>query len=143
MHLDMGKQGHFRRIAHHATGGRREQDNPRGSGRVHVRLGIDRSTRLACVEGLPDERRGSQCDRSAGLGDAASFPDQITTDTGSCHRSRLCAEAPRWHGIRPIRTRPHAPRTNRTAERSVQALLPAWATAMPYRPSDSGPLETA
>ena len=58
IHLDIKKLGRFQRAGHRVTGQRRGCRNA-GAGWDFVHVAIDDATRLAYVEVLPDERRGS------------------------------------------------------------------------------------
>jgi len=58
------------------------------------------------------------------------------TDNGSGYRANDLAHACQELGLRPLRTRPYAPRTNGKAERFIQTLLREWAYARPYRTSN-------
>lgn len=139
IHLDIKKLGRFERIGHRISGDRRLGRN-RGAGWDFVHVAIDDATRLAYVEVLPDEKRGSATGflvralrwfRARGV-----RVERVMTDNGSCYRSRLFAKALRWLGIRHIRTRPYTPKTNGKAERFIQTLMREWAYAIPYPSSD-------
>ena len=54
------------------------------------------------------------------------------TDNGASFRSRRYAKALRLLKIKHLRTKPHTPRTNGKAERSVQTSLRKWAYAQAY-----------
>ena len=140
IHLDVKKLGRFARPGHRVTGDRRDHRN-RGAGWDFVHVAIDDATRLAYVEVLPDERRGTTTSflvralrwfRARGV-----RAERIMTDNGSPYVSKLFAKAMRMLGLRHIRTRPYTPKTNGKAERFIQTLLREWAYAIPYRSSDA------
>ena len=142
LHLDIKKLGRFDRAGHRVTGSRQRGES-RGVGWDFVHVAIDDATRLAYVEVLPDERRGSA---TAFLVRALRWfrargvrVERVMTDNGSCYRSRLFAKALRWLGVRHIHTRPYTPKTNGKAERFIQTLLREWAYAIPYRSSKALP----
>ncbi|MAS41680.1 MAG: hypothetical protein CML46_10550 [Rhodobacteraceae bacterium] len=130
----------FDRPGHRKTGTRTGSRN-RGAGWDFVHVAIDDATRLAYVEVLPDERRGTTTGflvralrwfRARGV-----RAERIMTDNGSPYVSKLFARVLRMLGLRHIRTRPYTPKTNGKAERFIQTLLREWAYAIPYRSSDS------
>ena len=138
LHLDIKKLGRFERIGHRITGDRR-RGRTSGAGWDFVHVAIDDATRLAYVEVLPDEKRGSA---TAFLVRALRWfrargvrVERVMTDNGSCYISKLFRKALRWLGVRHIRTRPYTPKTNGKAERFIQTLLREWAYALPYRSS--------
>ena len=139
IHIDIKKLGRFATAGHRITGDRR-RGQTRGAGWDFVHVAIDDATRLAYVEVLPDEKRGSATGflvralrwfRARGV-----RVERVMTDNGSAYRSRLFAKALRWIGVRHIRTRPYTPKTNGKAERFIQTLLREWAYAIPYPTSD-------
>lgn len=96
---------------------------------------------MACVEALPDEKRGSA---GAFLIRAVRWfrergvqIERVMTDHGSCYISKRFRKAVRGLGARHIRTRPSTPKTNGKAERVFQTLLREWAYAIAYRPSEA------
>ena len=140
IHLDIKSLGRFDKPGHRVTGQRKGNRNP-GAGWDCVHVAIDDATRLAYVEVLPDQKRGTTTGflvralrwfRARGI-----TVERVMTDNGSPYVSRLFAKALRWLNIRHIRTRPYTPRTNGKAERFIQTLLREWAYAIPYRSSDS------
>lgn len=140
IHLDIKKLGRFERPGHRATRDRRAGRN-RGAGWDFIHVAIDDATRLAYVEVLPDERRGTAAGfliralrwfRARGV-----RAERIMTDNGSAYVSKLFAKAMRLLGLRHIRTRPYTPKTNGKAERFIQTLLREWAYAIPYPSSDA------
>ena len=119
----------------------RKGNRNKGAGWDCVHVAIDDATRLAYVEVLADQKRGTTTAflvralrwfRSRGI-----TVERVMTDNGSPYVSRLFAKALRWLNIRHIRTRPYTPRTNGKAERFIQTLMREWAYAIPYRSSDS------
>lgn len=140
IHLDIKSLGRFDKPGHRVTKQRKGNRN-RGAGWDCVHVAIDDATRLAYVEVLADQKRGTTTGflvcalrwfRSRGI-----KVERVMTDNGSAYVSRLFAKALRWLDIRHIRTRPYTPRTNGKAERFIQTLLREWAYAVPYRSSDS------
>ena len=140
IHLDVKTLGRFERAGHRVTG-RRQGGRNKGAGSDFVHVAIDDATRLAYVEVLAEEKRGTT---TAFLVRALRWfrargvkAERIMTENGSAYVFRLFAKALRWLGIRHIRTRPYTPKTNGKAERFIQTLLREWAYAVPYRSSDS------
>jgi len=140
VHLDIKSLGRFNKPGHRVTRGRKGNRNP-GAGWDCVHVAIDDATRLAYVEVLSDQKRGTT---TAFLVRALRWfkargitVERVMTDNGSPYVSRLFAKALRWLGIRHIRTRPYTPRTNGKAERFIQTLMREWAYAIPYRSSHS------
>jgi transposase InsO family protein len=102
-------------------------------------VAVDDASRLAYTEVL----------LSLGREDAAAFliraiswfdrlgvrVERVMTDSGSAYRSKLFAQALAQAGIRHVRTRPYASRTNGKAERFIQTSLREWAYARPYSSS--------
>jgi transposase InsO family protein len=139
LHLDIKKLARFERIGHRITGNRLGRSEGVGYDFFHV--AIDDATRLAYVEVLPDERRGSTTGflvralrwfRARGI-----RVERVMTDNGSGYVARLFRKALRMLGIRHIRTRPYTPKTNGKAERFIQTLMREWAYAIPFRSSES------
>jgi transposase InsO family protein len=56
---------------------------------------------------------------------------RVLTDNGSCHRSRVFADA--LGAVPHKRTRPYRPQTNGNVERFNRTLLEQWAYACLYR----------
>lgn len=140
IHLDIKSLGRFDKPGHRVTAGRKGNRNT-GAGWDCVHVAIDDATRLAYVEVLPDQTRGTTTGflvralrwfRTRGI-----TVERVMTDNGSAYVSRLFAMALRWLNIRHIRTRPYTPRTNGKAERFIQTLLREWAHAISYRSSES------
>jgi len=139
VHLDIKKLARFERVGHRITGNRLGANAKVGYDFFHV--AIDDATRLAYVEVLPDERRGSTTGflvralrwfRARGI-----RVERVMTDNGSGYVARLFRKALRMLGIRHIRTRPYTPKTNGKAERFIQTLMREWAYAIPFRSSDT------
>ena len=135
LHLDIKKLARFERMGHRITGDRRGA----GEGAGYDFFSMSPSTRLAYVEVLPDERRGSTTGflvralrwfRARGV-----RVERVMTDNGSGYVARLFRKALRMLGIRHIRTRPYTPKTNGKAERFIQTLMREWAYAIPFRSS--------
>jgi transposase InsO family protein len=137
IHLDIKKLARFERMGHRITGDRRQASIGAGYGCFHVAIGD--ATRLAYVQGLPDETRRST---TAILVKALRWfrtrgipVKRVMTDNGWGYVARLFRKALRLLGIRHIRTRPYTPKTNGKAERCIQTLLREWAYAIPFRSS--------
>jgi transposase InsO family protein len=139
LHLDIKKLARFERVGHRITGDRHAASEGAGYDFFHV--AIDDATRLAYVEVLPDERRGSTTGflvralrwfRARGV-----RVERVMTDNGSGYVARLFQKALRMLAIRHIRTRPYTPKTNGKAERFIQTLLREWAYVIPFRSSDT------
>jgi transposase InsO family protein len=140
LHLDIKKLGRFRRPGHRVTGARKGHSNP-GAGWDFIHVAIDDATRLAYVEVLPDERRGSA---TAFLIRALRWfkargvrVGRVMTDNGSCYVSKLFRKVLRLLKIRHIRTKPYTPRTNGKAERFIQTLMREWAYATAFPSSQA------
>ncbi len=139
IHLDIKKLARFERMGHRITGDRHGASEAAGYDFFHV--AIDDATRLAYVEVLPDERRGSTTGflvralrwfRTRGI-----RVERVMTDNGSGYVARLFRKALRMLAIRHIRTRPYTPKTNGKAERFIQTLMREWAYAIPFRSSEA------
>ncbi len=140
LHLDIKTLGRFDKPGHRVTKARKGNRNP-GAGWDCVHVAIDDATRLAYVEVLPDQKRGTATAflvralrwfRARGIS-----VERVMTDNGSAYLSRLFAKVLRWLNIRHIRTKPYTPRTNGKAERFIQTLMREWAYAIPYPSSKS------
>lgn len=125
-------------MGHRITCSRRGASEGMGYDFLHV--AIDDATRLAYVEVLPDERRGST---TAFLIRALRWfrgrgirVERVMTDNGAGYIAKLFRKELRMLGIRSIRTRPYTPKTNGKAERFIQTLLREWAYAIPFPSSD-------
>jgi len=139
LHLDIKKLGRFGRPGHRVTGTRLGRDPDRGRGWEFVHVCIDDYSRVAYVEVLNDETKGT-C--AAFLRRAVSWFEQqgirverILTDNGGGYRSHPFRDAVRELAIRHVFTKPYTPRTNGKAERFIQTLLREWAYERPYRRS--------
>jgi len=141
IHIDIKKLGRIGKNGpgHRVKGvgrGRRSA----GAGWECVHVCVDDATRLAYVEGLPDEkvvtaigflRRAIK--HYAGFGIKV---ERLMTDNGSAYKSFAHAAACRTLGIKHIRTRPYRPRTNGKAERFIRTMLGGWAYGAIYASSD-------
>ena len=58
--------------------------------------------------------------------------EAVLTDNGVAYRSHRWREVCASLGLRHLRTRPYAPRTNGKAERFIQTLLRQWAYRYVY-----------
>lgn len=139
IHLDVKKLARFWRVGHRITGERRNGSDGAGWDFVHVC--IDDHSRLAYVEVLGDEKRGTTTAflvRALRWFKAKGIAVQrVMTDNGCGYVSKLFAKACRRLGLRHCRTRPYTPKTNGKAERFIQTLLREWAYAVPYRNSEN------
>jgi transposase InsO family protein len=61
---------------------------------------------------------------------------RVMSDNGPASVSKAFAKPCRTLGLRHIRTRPYAPRTNGKAERFIQTLCREWAYAMAFQNSE-------
>jgi transposase InsO family protein len=61
--------------------------------------------------------------------------ERVTTDNGSCYRSRAFDPACKRLGLKLIFTRPYTPKTNGKSERFIQTSLREWAYARAYNAS--------
>jgi transposase InsO family protein len=141
VHLDIKSLGRFRRPGHRVTGrGPSGWAGDRGHGWDYVHVAIDDYSRLAYVEVLPDQRRGSAIaflERAcAWFAERGAPVEEILTDNGSCYVANDFASACQRLGVKHLRTRAHRPRTNGKAERFIQTMLREWAYAAVYRTSD-------
>jgi transposase InsO family protein len=125
IHVDTKQLARFEWIGHRITGDRR-QGSSRGAGYEKVHVAIDDPTRLAYVEVLPDEQKGTTV---GFLARAVSwFSEQgitsrrVLSDNGSSYRSGEWRKACTAMDLKPIRTKPYTPRTNGKAERFIQTL---------------------
>jgi transposase InsO family protein len=138
VHIDVKKLGRIDGAGHRMHGNRRTR--ARGIGWEHAHVAVDGATRLAYVEVLPDERRGTCCEflmrAVAWFAARAIHIQRILTDNGSAYRSRLHRDVCATLGIRHSRTRPYRPRTNGKAERFIRTLTEQWAYAAIYRTSN-------
>jgi len=144
IHIDIKKLGRFHKIGHRITGDRRGQSNPRargeGAGWEYVHVCIDDASRIAFSQILADEKKESA---TAFLHAAVAYyaslgvtVTRVMTDNGGCYRSFAFRAACKTLGLKHIRTRPYAPKTNGKAERFIQTSLREWAYARAYPTSD-------
>lgn len=140
IHIDIKKLGRFEKTGHRITGDRTGQSKSRGVGWEFVHVAVDDHSRLARIDILPDERKGSAVAflkatvayfRSLGV-----KVNRVMTDNGACYKSFAFARACKRLGIRHIRTRPYTPQTNGKAERFIQTALREWAYAAAFETSD-------
>jgi len=115
--------------------------------RVHV--AVDDASRPAYVEARPDEKRQSVTAWREPLAPACLVRalrwfkrqgirvERVMTGNGPGYVSRLFKKACRMLRLRHMRTRPYRSKTNGKAERFIQTLLREWASALPYRSSDT------
>lgn len=140
IHLDIKKLSRFERPGYRVTGTRIGCRN-RGAGWDFVHVAVDDATRLACVEILPDERKGTPtgfllralrwfCARGIRV-------ERVMTDDGSAYPSRRFAKVARLFVICHIFTRPYMPKTNGTAERFRQTFLREWAYGLAHASSNA------
>ena len=78
--------------------------------------------------------------QSASLGIAV---ERVTTDNGSCYRSKAFNNACAALRLRHIFTKPYTPRTNGKAERFIQPSRREWAYARAYENSEQSARELA
>lgn len=116
------------------TGDRRHR--VRGIGWEYVHVAVDDASRLAYVEVLPDETgataarflwRALAWFRARGV-----RVQRVMTDNAFAYLRRALRGVCQLRGVRPLRTRPYAPRTNGKAEWFIRTLLTEWAYARPY-----------
>ena len=137
LHIDIKKLGRFWRSGHRVTGKRRQDSE--GAGWEYVHVCVDDYSRVAYVEVLEDDSKGSA---AAFLRRAVKWfarfgisIKRILTDNGSCYRSRSWIETCEALNIRVKKTRPYRPQTNGKAERFIQTLLREWAYGRVYQTS--------
>jgi len=128
----------FARPGHRVTANR--QVTSRRAGYEFVHVCVDDATRLAYVEVLGDERKGSA------IGFLVRAVDwfaqhgvevrEVMSDNGNCYVSKDFAATCQRLGLRHIRTRPYRPRTNGKAERFIRTMLGGWAYSVSYHSSD-------
>jgi transposase InsO family protein len=140
VHLDVKKLGRFDRPGHRVTGRRVRGWGSRAAGWEFVHVAVDDCTRLAYVEILDDERKGTAITflgrMVAWFAERGVRVREVMTDNGSCYISHDFAAACRQLRLRHMRTQPNRPRTNGKAERFIQTLLREWAYAAAYQTSN-------
>ena len=137
--------------------GDRQHDHSRGAGWEFLPIAIDDPSRVAFAQILPDESSGarkpaagSPKGRAGGreqtahsaiafLHAALAFlaklglhAKRLSSDNGSCDRSRARRAAIAALGLKQRFTRPSTPKTNGKAERFIQTSLREWACAYAY-----------
>src|SRR6478735_329825 len=141
IHLDIKKLGRIGSVGHRITGRQSGAINRhRGIGWEFVHVCIDDASRVAFVQVMPDERKGSAI---AFLEAAVSYfaklgirIERVMTDNGSCYRAKTFRAACKRLGLRQIFTKPYTPKTKGKAERFIQTALREWAYARAYQNSD-------
>lgn len=135
IHIDIKKLGRFSQVGHRITGDP-QKGKSRGAGWEFVHVCIDDASRIAFSQILADEKKESAIAflkaavaSYASLGVAIA---RVMSDNGSCYRSKAFAKACRDLGLKHVRTRPYAPKTNGKAERFIQTALREWAYAIAY-----------
>jgi transposase InsO family protein len=141
IHIDIKKLGRIGGVGHRITGRRPGMINRhRGIGWEFVHVCIDDASRVAFVQIMTDQRKGSAVAfLEAAVAYFASLgirSERVMTDNGSCYRSTTFRAACKRLGLRQIFTRPYTPRTNGKAERFIQSALREWAYARAYQNSD-------
>jgi transposase InsO family protein len=148
VHVDIKKPGNIpdgggHRVHGRGTGNHHKQRTPgtaRRDGKPAIghsclHNAIDDYSRLACSEILPDERTETAVafwQRAQDFfGSAGITVQRVTTDNGSCYRSRCRREVLATMRIAHKPTRPYRPQTNGKAERFNRTLLDEWAYAQP------------
>ena len=101
-----------------------------------VHVCVDDATRLAYGEVLEDEKgvtaAGFLSRAVEWFASMGATVERVTSDNGSCYRSRVHAQACTQLRLRHLRTRPYTPRTNGKAERFIQTLTNRWAYGALY-----------
>ena len=140
IHIDIKKLGKFSRTGHRITGDRHGQSNTRGVGWEFVHVAVDDHSRVARVDILADQKKGSAV---AFLKATVAYyrnlgvtVDRVMTDNGSCYKSFAFERACKRLRIKHIRTKPYTPQTNGKAERFIQTALREWAYATAFDTSD-------
>ncbi len=133
VHLDVKKLGRFDRPGHRVTGRGVPGWRSRKTGWEFVHVAVDDCTRLAYVEILDDERKGSAVDFLqrvvAWFAERGVHLREVMTDNGSCYISHDFAAACRQLRLRHLRTQPKsAPH-----QRQSGTLHPNAATRMGLR----------
>ncbi len=140
IHLDIKRLGRFERVGHRITG------NAKGRATHAVSAGsmstFVSTTPLASPSRIssPDEKAVSAIAfLKAAVAYYASLGVTVTrvmTDNGACYKAKDFAKACKALGLKHIRTKPYAPKTNGKAERFIQTALREWAYACAYPSSE-------
>jgi transposase InsO family protein len=134
LHLDTKKLGRIEGVGHRIHGDRTRRR--RGIGWEVAHVAIDDHSRLAYVEVLPDEQKGTTADflkRAVAHFQAQGIEiRKLLTDNGSAYRSKDFRAVREGLGMKHGFTRPYRPRTNGKAERFIQTALREWAYARPF-----------
>ena len=137
IHIDVKKLVRIEKAGHRVTGNRR--GSRKGIGWEYVHVCVDDATRLAYVEGLPDEKAVTAVGflRRA-VAHYAAYGIRVRklmTDNGPAYISIVHKLACTTLGIKHSRTRPYRPRTNGKAERFIRTMLRGWAYGAIYQTS--------
>jgi transposase InsO family protein len=129
----LGRQQGKRNRAAMTSKPRNAHRNPK-IGTAFVHTVIDDHSRVAYAEIHDDETAATAATATAVLRRAVAWfaargvtVERVLTDNGSPYRSRLWTAACTELGIRPKRTRPYRPQTNRKIERFHRTLAAGWA----------------
>jgi transposase InsO family protein len=125
IHIDIKKLGRIGSVGHRITGRYPGVVNRHhGIGWEFVHVCIDDASRIAFVQVMPDQRKGSAV---ALLEAAVAYfarlgvrVERVMTDNGSCYKSKMFRAACKRLDLRQIFTRPYTPKTNGKAERFIQ-----------------------
>lgn len=138
LHLDVKKLGKFRGGPGHRIHGDRRR-RTRGIGWEYLHVCIDDHSRLAYVELLSDERRGTTAaflERALRWYEARGISTKrILTDNGGGYRSKTVRDLCLRELLKHIFTRPYHPQTNGKAERFIRTALTEWAYGRTYQSS--------
>jgi transposase InsO family protein len=138
LHLDTKKLANFNQVGHRVTGIRHAKN--RGGGYQVLHVCNDDHSRVAYMEVLPDEKKGTTASflQRALLHFQAQgvHVRKLLTDNGSSYRSKEFKAMREAYGLKHARTRPYRPRTNGKAERLIQTALREWAYGPTWQSSD-------
>jgi transposase InsO family protein len=113
----------------------------RGIGWEYLHVAVDDRSRLAYSELLPDERKASAIafldPASAWFGRHGVTIERVMSDNGNAYRSHAFRDACATAGVRHVRTKPYALRTNGKAERFIQTVMRECAYACPFPSSQA------